>query len=73
MEAEDKKLDNTESLDDEEVKLLLPGMVLMSAIRQGQISEMCRKRRVLSGRTGFIWSLCLGLGRNGTPSGARGA
>ena len=68
------KLDYEDSSDDGEVELLMPGRVLMSAIRRGRISEMCQKRRVLSGRTGFRWSLCMELGRNGTgqddPSGA---
>ena len=66
VEAEDGKRDFEESLDDTEVELLLPGRVLMSAIRRGRISEMWRERRVPSGRTGFIWSLCMGLGRNET-------
>ena len=45
------------------------GRVLMSAIRRRWISEMCRRRRVLSGRTGFLRSLSMGLGRNGTGRG----
>ena len=46
-----------EAEDDAEVELLLPRK---GADEQGQISAMCRKRRVLSRRTGIIWSLCLG-------------
>ena len=58
MEAEDGKLDFEESSDDTEVGVAsAPGKVLMSMVRLGRISEMCRKGRVLSGRTGLIWSL----------------
>ena len=66
VEAEDGKLDFEESLDDEEVTLLLPRKGAHELDLPGRISEMCRKRRVLSGKTGVIWSLCMGLGRNGT-------
>ena len=66
MEVEDGKLDFEELSDDTEVELILPGRVRMSAARRGWISEMCRKCRALSGRTGLIWRLCMGLGRNGT-------
>ena len=67
VEAEDGKLDFEKSSDDTEVELLLPRKGANERVPPGQISEMCRKRRVLSGRTGLIWRLK--WNRAGRPSG----
>ena len=68
VEAEDGKLDFEESSDDTEVEFLLP--------RKGSNERDPPDIRgyprcaggvgYSAGGTGFIWSLCMGLGRNGT-------
>ena len=49
VEAEDGKLNYEDSSDDEEVKLLLHRKGADERDPPGRISEMCRRRRVLSG------------------------
>ena len=66
VEVEDGKLDFEELSDGTEVELILSVRVRMSAARRGRISEMFRKHRALSRKTGLKWRLCMGLGRNGT-------
>ena len=65
VEAEDGKLDFEESSDDEEVALLLPWK---GADERDPPEADIRDVPEASGtqrRTGFIWSLCMGLGRYG--------
>ena len=63
MKAE--KLNYEDSSDDEEVKFLSKQKGAMSPIRLGRMSEMCRRRRALSGKNGrFRRSLFMGLGRS---------